>query len=146
VRRRWGFGVCFVGGLVLVGVALLLAAVAPSLAAVAAVAVCYTFGQTAHRVASVSIRQELVPDHLLGRVTAAFRTLFLVPGPLGALAEGGDGERSAFAAMGAFVLLLAALALLGPARARHPTLTGPWIARPATPPDSGPVCEHPSGP
>jgi MFS family permease len=48
VRRRWGFGVCFVGGLALVGAALLLAAVAPSLAAVAAVAVCYTFGQTAH--------------------------------------------------------------------------------------------------
>lgn len=127
LRRRWGFGACFVGGLALVGGALMLAGVAPSLGAIAVVAVAYTFGETAHRIASVSVRQELVPDHLLGRVTAAFRTLFLVPGPLGAVVLTAFGERAgariAFPAMGAF-LLLAGVALLGPARARRPTLDG----------------------
>ena len=128
LRRRWGFGACFAGGVALQAAAALAAGVAPSLAAVAVVATLFTFGETTHRIATVSLRQELVPDHLLGRVSAAFRTFFLVPGPLGAAALTAFGERAgarpAFLLMGGLLLLLTLAVLASPARARHPTLSG----------------------
>jgi len=54
LRRRHGFGLCWIGGLILMGVN------------------------------SMSLRQQIIPDHLLGRVTAAFWTLIGVSGTLGA--------------------------------------------------------------
>ena len=127
LRRRWGFGVCFVGGFALQAVALLATGIAPSVAAVAAVATLYTFAESARGIATMSLRQELTPDHLLGRVTAAFWTVFAVPGPLGAAVLTAFGERAgtktAFVTVGGVVLLIALAALLGPARARHPELT-----------------------
>ena len=125
LRRRWGFGACFVGGFALEGLALLGAGFVPSVAGIAAVAALFTFAEGVRGIATMSLRQELTPDHLLGRVTAAFWTVFSVPGPLGAAAVTALGERigvpAAFRLMGALVLLLAALAARGPARARFPT-------------------------
>jgi hypothetical protein len=72
----------------------------------------------------MTLRQELTPDHLLGRVTAAFWTVFSVPGPLGALALTAFGERvgarMALVVVGIFILGIATIALFTPVRAFSP--------------------------
>ncbi len=125
MRRRFGFAVCFIGGFVLEGIALLLigaSALAVVLAAIWAVA---AFGGSTRGIMTMTLRQELTPDHLLGRVTAAFWTIFSVPGPLGALALTAFGERVgarlALLVVGVFILAIAVLALFTPVRAFAPT-------------------------
>jgi predicted MFS family arabinose efflux permease len=49
-------------------------------------------------VITISLRQELVPDHLLGRVIAAYRVLGVGSMPLGALAGGFVARRFGLAA------------------------------------------------
>jgi MFS family permease len=124
MRSRLGFGVCFAGGLALQGVALLAIGAAPAIAVVAALSTLSTFGDSTRGVLTMTLRQELTPDHLLGRVTAAFWTVFSVPGPLGALALTAFGTRvgttTAITAAGAFVLFLAVLSLFSPVRVRDP--------------------------
>lgn len=74
----------------------------------------------------MTLRQELTPDHLLGRVTAAFWTVFSVPGPLGALAltafGARVGAREALLTVGIFILLVAVTAMFTPVRAFAPRL------------------------
>ncbi|MCC6312548.1 MAG: MFS transporter, partial [Thermomicrobiales bacterium] len=83
MRSRWGFGACFVGGMLLQAAALLAIGVAPGIAALAALTTVFFFGDSTRGVLTMTLRQELTPDYLLGRVTAAFWTVFSVPGPLG---------------------------------------------------------------
>jgi MFS family permease len=124
MRRRLGFGVCFAGGLALQGLALVAIGAAPLVAVIAVLATLWTFGDSTRGVLTMTLRQELTPDHLLGRVTAAFWTVFSVPGPLGALALTAFGERvgtpTALTVAGCFVLAIAALSLFSPIRARDP--------------------------
>lgn len=124
MRARLGFGLCFVGGLALQGLALLAIGAAPAIAAIAVLATVSTFGDSTRGVLTMTLRQELTPDHLLGRVTAAFWTVFSVPGPLGALALTAFGARvgtpTALTVAGAVVLAIAALSLLSPVRVRDP--------------------------
>jgi len=44
----------------------------------------YTFCEIFKGVNSIAIRQQVTPDYLLGRVTAAFWTINSAPGPIGA--------------------------------------------------------------
>ncbi|MFM9105313.1 MAG: MFS transporter [Chloroflexota bacterium] len=124
MRRSLGYGVCYVGGLLLQGAALLLIGVAPAVAIIAALATVSAFGDATRGMLTMTLRQELTPDHLLGRVTAAFWTIFSVPGPLGALALTQFGERVgtpvALSVAGAFVAALGILALFSPMNAREP--------------------------
>jgi len=75
-----------------------------------------------------SIRQELVPRHLLGRVTAAARTLFISATPLGAIVASGittasgGSPRPAFLAAGS-VLAVSSVAAWG-TTLRHHALSG----------------------
>lgn len=67
-------------------------------------------------VAVVSVRQQLVPDHLLGRVVSAFRLIGNGIGPIGAvigglIAAAVDLRAPLFAASGLLVVALAALAV-----------------------------------
>jgi hypothetical protein len=82
------------------------------------------FGGSTRGIVTMTLRQELTPDHLLGRVTAAFWTVFSVPGPLGALALTAYGERvgtqTALLTVGVFVLAIAFVALFTPVRAFSP--------------------------
>jgi hypothetical protein len=70
-------------------------------------------------------------------VTAAFWTVFQVPGPLGALAltafGARVGARTALLVVGLFVLLVALLALFTPVRAFAPTVEeGTGVPSPTT--------------
>jgi hypothetical protein len=86
------------------------------------------FGGSTRGIVTMTLRQELTPDHLLGRVTAAFWTVFSVPGPLGALALTAFGERigarTALLVVGLFILGVAAIAFFTPVRAFAPAMEG----------------------
>jgi MFS family permease len=135
MRYKVGYGVCYVGGLLLQGTALLLIGIAPSIAIIVALATISQFGDATRGTLTMTLRQELTPDHLLGRVTAAFWTIFSVPGPLGALALTQFGERVgtpfALSVVGAFVLLLGVLSWFSPMNTRSPANTDTRSPTPA---------------
>lgn len=126
LRGRFGFGVCLIGGFIIEGIALLLLGVSVSTAVIAAIWAFGSFGNSTRGIVTMTLRQELTPDHLLGRVTAAFWTVFSVPGPLGALALTAFGERvgasRALLVVGLFILGVATVAFFTPVRAFAPTL------------------------
>jgi hypothetical protein len=55
------------------------------------------FGQIVYAISNVTLRQRIVPERLLGRVTATMRFLLMGLFPLGALIGGALGTRSAHA-------------------------------------------------
>jgi MFS family permease len=127
VRRRFGFGVAWLGANLVSGVAMAAVGLVTDVPLVAVLAATFSFGMTAAAVTSVSLRQQITPDHLLGRVTAVFRTLHSALAPLGALiltaATGTAGVRAVCLAGGGAVIALVGLGVLSPARGRHPELT-----------------------
>jgi hypothetical protein len=66
-------------------------------------------GQIVYAITNVSLRQRLVPDEMLGRVTATMRFLIMGSFPLGALLGGvlGEfvGDRLTLAISGAIIFL-----------------------------------------
>ncbi len=126
LRRSRGFGFCLIGGFVLEGISLILLGFSAATLAIAGIWAIAGFGGSTRGIVSMTLRQELTPDHLLGRVTAAFWTVFSVPGPLGALAltafGARVGAREALLTVGIFILLVAVVALFTPVRAFAPRL------------------------
>ncbi len=124
LRRRAGFGVIWIGGLALSGLALALIGPAPTLWAVAALAMGFTLGDSLRAILQITLRQELTPDHLLGRVTSAFWTLGAVPTSFGAALTAGVAQRVGtpltLLGMGLGVVALALLAPLTPVRDARP--------------------------
>lgn len=84
MRARWGFAACWLSAGLLMGAALLCFGAAGSLAMVAGIAVAVAFGETVRGINTMTVRQEITPDRLLGRVTASFWTLLTVPAAVGA--------------------------------------------------------------
>ncbi|HET7093258.1 MAG TPA: MFS transporter, partial [Thermomicrobiales bacterium] len=76
LRSRFGFGPLFIAAFIAEGAALLAMGAGPLPLALGSIAIVYTFSDSIRGVLSMSLRQELTPDHLLGRVTAAFWTVF----------------------------------------------------------------------
>ncbi len=125
IRRRWGFGVCFLGGQMLFGVALVVFGFAPpTLLIFVLIGVALTFGSSIQGICSMSLRQEITPDHLLGRVTAAFYTLVQVLGPVGAaistIIGAWVGAVPVMIAMGLLIIGITALGLFTPLALRNP--------------------------
>jgi MFS family permease len=124
LRRRLGFGACWLGGLAGMGIILCAIALAPGLVTIILVAPVFSMLTTIMDIISVSLRQEITPDHVLGRVTAAFWTLSSAAGPVGAtlaaLLAAHFGVPRVFGLMGIVVLALSVAALFTPARHRYP--------------------------
>jgi Na+/melibiose symporter-like transporter len=123
-RRRWGFGVCYLGGAVVQGVALAAIGVAPALVLVAPLTAAFMLLDLLKGVNSMSLRQQITPDHLLGRVTAAFWTLNSAPGPLGAalltILAARFGAPAVLVGMGGCFTAIALIGLRTPVNARFP--------------------------
>jgi len=83
-RRRWGFAVCYLGAALVEGVVIAALGFAPALALIVPMMMGYTFCEIFKGVNSIAVRQQVTPDYLLGRVTAAFWTINSAPGPIGA--------------------------------------------------------------
>ena len=124
LRRRLGFGTCWIGAVLLCGVAVGGLGASGSVPGVAGLAAVYLGCTSVAGICSMSLRQQVTPGHLLGRVTAAFWTIHFSLGPLGVAlltwAAGRFGVEDACLASAAACLLLGATALLTPIRQRAP--------------------------
>ncbi len=123
-RRRLGFGTCFVGSVGLGGLAVAALGLRLPLPAVTAAVATFSFFTCVAAICSLSLRQEVTPDHLLGRVTSAFWTIHYAPAPIGAalltVAAARYGTPPVFVLVGLGSLAVAAAAVLTPIRQRSP--------------------------
>lgn len=149
LRRALGFGPCWLGSVGLIAVAVAGTGVSRSVPAIAVLAAVFMFGTTLGGVSSMTLRQEVTPDALLGRVTSAFWTVHNAAGPVGAavltVAGARYGVPAASVAGGALCLLILAAGLATPLRRAGPTIrtvrarTGRAAGTdPAGRPDAGP--------
>lgn len=125
LRRRWGFGRTWIVSTAAAGLAIaglgLTGGVPMLTLLVAAHLGCVTVGA----ICSLSLRQEITPDHLLGRVTSAFWAIHFSLGPAGAAAMTWGAEKYGVALVCAIAgggsVLIALTALRTPIRtASHP--------------------------
>jgi MFS family permease len=123
-RRRWGFGVCYLGPAIVEGGVLAGIGLAPAVAVMVPLVAGFTFLEILKGVNSIALRQQVTPDHLLGRVTAAFWTINSAPGPIGAALltalAATFGASAILMTIGALFTAIALLGLRSPARIRRP--------------------------
>jgi MFS family permease len=124
LRRRFGFGVCWIGGLGGAGLGLMAFAWTASIPLLMLILVLFLFMNTVTYVTNRSLRQEITPDHLLGRVTAASWTLSGITTPVGAAISTAlaaeFGAPAVLVGMGVITALLAAVAVGTPVNHRRP--------------------------
>ncbi|GHB60347.1 MFS transporter [Streptomyces cirratus] len=129
LRRRLGFGVCWLGSVAATAVGFAGIGVSRSVPVIAVLAALFMFGLTVGGVCSMTLRQEVTPQHLLGRVTAAFWTVHNASGPAGAAAVTALAARHGVPAVslagGVFCLLLVGAGLLTPLRGSRAGASGP---------------------
>jgi predicted MFS family arabinose efflux permease len=123
--RRWlGFGVCWIGSVAIGGLALALVGIGHTLVLVAVLVTVFTFSLGVGGVCSMSLRQQVTPNELLGRVTAAFWTVHYALAPAGAALltalAGRVGAPVVCLAAGVGCVAIAGAALLTPVRLSHP--------------------------
>jgi MFS family permease len=123
LRRRFGFAGCFVAATLVQGVALVSMGGVRNAALLAVAATVWTSGMALRGVVTQTMRQEVTPEALLGRVTAAFWTIAAVLAPLGAAlittAAARWGTTVAFCSVGAGVLAVGCAAAVPLRRAAH---------------------------
>ncbi|MFC0531888.1 MFS transporter [Phytohabitans kaempferiae] len=123
-RRTLGFGACWIGSYALCGVAIAGIGMSRSVPVVAALATTVVFGIGVAGICSMSLRQEVTPDHLLGRVTASFWTIHSALGPIGAAvlttSAAHYGVPATCLVAGVACLLIAACGTLTPIRQARP--------------------------
>lgn len=124
LRRQKGFGFSFLGSLMLQGLAITLIGIAPTAAIMAIFATFFSFGLTIRNVSSMTLRQQVTPDRILGRVSAALWTLINLVGPMGTALATGLAEKIGvpivLVIMGAIGVLVALVGFSTAANSRHP--------------------------
>ncbi|WUF75507.1 MFS transporter [Streptomyces nojiriensis] len=120
LRRLFGFGTCWLASIAMIAVGVAVTGVSRSVPVIAALAAVFMFGITLGGICSMTLRQEVTPDHLLGRVTSAFWTVHNASGPVGAavltLLAARHGVPAVSLAGGALCLLILGGGLLTPLR------------------------------
>ncbi|UFQ13842.1 MULTISPECIES: MFS transporter [Streptomyces] len=111
IRKRLGFGPSWIGATALGGVAVACFGLTENVPVIGALAAGMLLATGVAGICSMSLRQEVTPSHLLGRVTAAFWTTHDSLGPLGAAAvtaaASGFGVAEVCVAVGAGVVCVA---------------------------------------
>ncbi|MFG3436713.1 MFS transporter [Nonomuraea sp. NPDC047897] len=134
VRKRVGFGPAWIGAQAVGGLAIVSIGFADGVPGVAVAMACYLACVSVAGICSMSLRQQVTPDHLLGRVTSAFWTIHFSLGPVGAAALGWGAARfgtaPVFGFAGCCCLAIAAAALFTPVRRRNPEADGPGVSGP----------------
>ncbi|WP_369777348.1 MFS transporter [Streptomyces sp. R33] len=144
LRRALGFGACWLGSTALVGGAVVVTGVSRSLPVITVAAAVFMFGLTLGAVCSLTLRQEVTPDALLGRVTSAFWTVHGASGPVGAavltVLAARHGVPAVSVGAGVFCLLIVGTGLLTPLRGSRVggVPAGDAVAGSAARPVSGP--------
>jgi MFS family permease len=120
LRRRLSFGTCWTGAVLLCALAVGGLGASGSVPVAAVLAALYLACTSVAGICSMSLRQQVTPDHLLGRVTAAFWTIHFSLGPLGAAlltwSASHYGVMAACLASGATCLVIGTIALVTPIR------------------------------
>ncbi|MFV2114832.1 MFS transporter [Micromonospora sp. LOL_025] len=120
LRRRRGFGITWIGAHAVCGLAIVGIGVVGSVRGVTVLTAVYLCGVSVGGICSMSLRQEITPDHLLGRVTSAFWSTHYALGPAGAAvltwAAGRYGVTAVTLVAGAGCLLVAVGGLFTPVR------------------------------
>ncbi|MFH9070208.1 MFS transporter [Streptomyces alboflavus] len=129
LRGRLGFGVSWIGAHALGGVAVACLGLSGSVPVLAFIAAGMLFCTGVGGINSMSLRQEVTPSHLLGRVTSAFWTIHNALGPVGAavvtLAAGVWGVRPVCLVVGLCAVVIALTGTLtGIGRARTGRVEG----------------------
>jgi MFS family permease len=124
LREGLGFGPAWIGALAVAGLAIISLGFIGFVWGVGAVMGLYLACVSVAGICSMSLRQQVTPDHLLGRVTSAFWTIHFSLGPVGAavLTWGAAhyGATPVFVFAGVSCLLIAVAALFTSARHPHP--------------------------
>jgi MFS family permease len=119
-RRRLGFGVTWTAAVAVCGLAFAGMGWARDVPVVAALSAAFLACVAVAGTCSMSLRQEVTPEPLLGRVTAAFWTLHYSAAPIGAAvltwAAEHQGTAPVGVAAGACCVLIAITALFTPVR------------------------------
>ncbi len=120
VRRRLGFGPTWTGAVAVCGLAFAGLGWASDVPAVALLSAAFLACVGMAGTCSMSLRQEVTPEHLLGRVTSAFWTLQYSVAPIGAAVLTWAAERRGTTpvalAAGTCCVLIAAAGLFTPIR------------------------------
>lgn len=155
LRRRLGIRVCWPLSVGLIGVSVAVTGVSRSVPVIAVMAAVFMFGMLLGGICTMTLRQEVTPDHLLGRVTSAFWTVHNASGPVGAavltVLAARHGVPAVSLAAGALCLLIMGYGLLiplrgtpngpprGPVAGSEPTGASGPAAPPGPEPRSAPV-------
>ncbi|PPS77176.1 MULTISPECIES: MFS transporter [Streptomyces] len=127
IRRRLGFGPTWTGSVAGCGLAFAGLGWARDVPVVAALSAAFLACAAVGGTCSMSLRQEVTPEHLLGRVTSAFWTLHYAAAPIGAAvltwAAEVRGTTPVALAAGAACVLLAGAALFTPVRGAGRTVS-----------------------
>jgi predicted MFS family arabinose efflux permease len=125
LRRRLGFGAAWIGAVAVAGVAVVALAATRRPAEAGALLLVYFACVGVAGICSLSLRQEVTPEHLLGRVTAAFWTLHFSLSGVGAAASTWLAQRHgaplAFVLAGAGAVAVAVAALFTAVRRAAPS-------------------------
>jgi MFS family permease len=131
LRRKLSFGATWTGAVIVSALAIAALGATGSVPPTAVLAAVYLACAGVAGIASMSLRQQVTPDHLLGRVTAAFWTIHFSLGPLGAAlltwTAGHYGVMAACVASGAACLAIGTIGLVTPIR-RPATRPGVAVA------------------
>ncbi|MGW3322830.1 MFS transporter [Streptomyces virginiae] len=142
LRRLLGFGTCWLASVAMIAVGVTVTGVSRSVPVIAALAAVFMFGITLGGICSMTLRQEVTPDHLLGRVTSAFWTVHNAAGPVGAavltVLAARHGVPVVSLAGGALCLLVLGGALLTPLRGSRAGAAAAGPAAPDQEPAAGP--------
>ncbi|GAA3595025.1 MFS transporter [Nonomuraea rosea] len=124
VRKLLGFGATWIAAVALSGATVACAGLGPGAVGIAAIMAGFLLGGAVAGICSQSLRQEVTPGHLLGRVTSAFWTVHYALGPLGAalltLAVSQYGVPRTMLTAGLGMALIGLLATLTPVRRPRP--------------------------
>ncbi|MEV6738323.1 MFS transporter [Streptomyces sp. NPDC051104] len=124
VRQGLGFGPTWIGAVTVCGCALAGIGWARHVPAVAFLMAAFLGCVSIAGTCSMSLRQQVTPEHLLGRVTSAFWTIHYAAAPVGAAVLTWGAQHHGTAAVGVVAgsccVGIAGLALLTPVRTRHP--------------------------
>jgi MFS family permease len=124
LRSRIGLGACIVSATLLEGVCIAAGGSLTAIAPLVVVAVGYSIGERLRGTVAVSLRQEIVPDRLVGRVTALYWAAIGLFTPLGAatatIAAARFGTDAVLIATGIACAATGAFCLATPLGARAP--------------------------
>lgn len=128
LRRRLGFGVSWIGTTMLSGLVVALVGLTASVPVIAGLAMLKVFFTSIGGINSMSLRQQVTPDHLLGRVTSAFWTIQRGLSPIGAAvltaATGRFGVTQVFLLSGLVFTAVGIAAAFTPMRQSRPEQLG----------------------